>query len=107
MNTKEQHILRLIKERIRKKNPNAQVMLFGSRARGQATSYSDWDILILLNSPNVTRQKEKEYREELFEIELETGESISTFVFSKSEWESKHSVTPFYQNVNNDGIILT
>jgi len=82
-------------------------MLFGSRARGNATTNSDWDILILLNSPKVTRDKEKEYREELFEVELETGEPISTFVFSKNEWESKHSVTPLYQNVKTDGILLT
>jgi len=107
MNAKEQHILSLIRERIRKKNPKAQVILFGSRARGNATTNSDWDILILLNSPKITRDKEKEYREELFEVELETGEPISTFVFSKNEWESKHSVTPLYQNIKTDGILLT
>lgn len=107
MNAKEQHILSLIRERIRKKNPKAQVMLFGSRARGNATTNSDWDILILLNSPKITRDKEKEYREELFEVELETGEPISTFVFSKNEWESKHSGTPLYQNIKTDGILLT
>lgn len=107
MNAKEQHILSLIRERIRKKNPKAQVMLFGSRAKGNATTNSDWDILILLNSPKVTREKEKEYREELFEVELEIGEPISTFVFSKNEWESKHSVTPLYQNIKTDGILLT
>jgi predicted nucleotidyltransferase len=107
MNAKEQHILSLIRERIRKKNPKAQVMLFGSRARGNATTNSDWDILILLNSPKVPRDKEKEYREELFEVELETGEPISTFVFSKNEWESKHSVTPLYRNVKTNGILLT
>lgn len=82
-------------------------MLFGSRAKGNATTNSDWDILILLNSPKVTREKEKEYREELFEVELEIGEPISTFVFSKNEWESKHSVTPLYQNIKTDGILLT
>ena len=107
MNSKEQHIISLIRERIRKKNPEAQVLLFGSRARGNATTNSDWDILILLNSVKVTRDIEKEYREELFEVELETGEPISTFVFSKNEWESKHSVTPFYQNIKTDGILLT
>jgi len=107
MNAKEQNIANLIKERILKKNPNAQVVLFGSRARGQATDDSDWDILILLNNLTVTRKIEKEYREELFDIELEIGEPISTFVFSKKDWELKHSITPFYQNVKNDGILLT
>ena len=107
MNVKEKHIVRLIKDKVSRKNPEAEVVLFGSHARGQATRESDWDILILLNDLKVTRTLEKEYREELFDIELEIGEPISTFVFSKSEWESKHSVTPLYQNIKQEGILLT
>ncbi len=107
MNAKEQHIAGLIRDRIAKKNPNAQIVLFGSRARGQATKDSDWDILILLNAVNVSRETEKEYREELFDLELEIGEPISTFVFSKKDWEVKHSVTPFYQNIKKEGILLS
>nr|WP_321450898.1 nucleotidyltransferase domain-containing protein [uncultured Carboxylicivirga sp.] len=104
MNTREQHIISLIKERIVKKNPSAEVVLFGSHARGQANENSDWDILILLNNPQVSRVIEKEYREELFDIELEVGEPISTLVFSKMDWESKHSITPLYQSIQQDGI---
>ena len=107
MNAKEKYITDLIKSKITKKNPDAEVVLFGSHARGQATKESDWDILILINKLNVSRVLEKEYREELFEIELEIGEPISTFVFSKMEWESKHSVTPLYQSIKQDGILLT
>ena len=88
------------------KNPDAEVILFGSHARGESHIDSDWDILILLNSFNVNRKIEKEYREELFKVELEVGEPISTFVFSKDEWESKHSITPLYKSVKRDGIIL-
>lgn len=106
MNTKEQYIISLIKSKINQKNPEAEVILFGSHARGEAHVDSDWDILILLNSLIVNRKTEKEYREELFEVELETGEPISTFVFSKSDWESRHSVTPLYRSIKRDGIII-
>lgn len=106
MNTKEQYIISLIKSKIRNKNSNAEVILFGSHARGQAHVDSDWDILILLDSLKVTRQTEKEYREELFDIELEIGEPISTFVYSKKDWESRHSITPLYNSVKRDGIVL-
>ena len=106
MNTKEQYIISLIKSKINQKNPEAEVILFGSNARGEAHVDSDWDILILLNSLIVNRKTEKEYREELFEVELETGEPISTFVFSKSDWESRHSVTPLYRSIKRDGIII-
>jgi predicted nucleotidyltransferase len=104
MNTKEQLIISLIKSRIKQKNSVAEVILFGSHARGEAHNDSDWDILILLDSLKVTRNMEKEYREELFEVELETGEPISTFVFSKQDWESKHSATPLYRIIKRDGI---
>jgi len=106
MNTKEQHIISLIKSKIKKKDSKAEIILFGSHARGEAQTDSDWDILILLDSLNVTRKTEKEYREELFDIELEIGEPISTFVYSKNDWESQHSITPLYKNIKRDGIII-
>ncbi|WP_010665383.1 nucleotidyltransferase domain-containing protein [Marinilabilia salmonicolor] len=107
MNSKDQHIANLIKQRILTKNPDAQVVLFGSHVRGQATADSDWDILILLNGLKIGRETEKEYREELFELELEIGEPISIFVYSKNEWESKFSMTPVYNNVKKEGVLLT
>ena len=106
MNKKEQYIAKKIKERIKQKNPFADVILFGSHARGRTHRDSDWDILILLSQPNVNRLIEKEYRDELFDIELEIGEPISAFVYSKSDWEQKHAITPLYQNIKREGIYL-
>lgn len=59
MTSKEEHIANLIKEKIFNLNPEAQIVLFGSHARGQATKESDWDILILLNGLNVSCETEK------------------------------------------------
>ena len=106
MTKKERDITQMIKSRIRQKNPFADIILFGSHARGQSHKDSDWDILILLNQSNVNRMIEKEYRDELFDVELEIGEPISLFVFSKSEWEQKHQITPLYQNIKREGILL-
>ena len=106
MNQKEIDIIQKIKARIRQKNPLADIVLYGSHARGQSHKDSDWDILILLNQPNVNRLVEKEYRDELYDIELEIGEPISTFVFSKIDWERKYQMTPLYQNVKREGIRL-
>ncbi len=96
----------MIKLRIKQKNPFADIILFGSHARGQSNKDSDWDILILLNQPVVNRKIEREYRDELFDIELEIGEPISTLVFSKSDWKQKHEITPLYQNIKREGIYL-
>lgn len=102
----EKNITSIIKKRIKQKDPSANVILFGSRARGEATQKSDWDILILLNRPHINRLIEKEFRDELFEVQLETGAPISTFIFSKAEWETKHSITPLYRNIQQEGIEL-
>lgn len=106
MKMDKDYIKNLIRTRIKEKNPNAEIILFGSQARGDFNKDSDWDILILLNQLDVSRDTEMEYREELFEVELETGEPISTFVFSKNDWESKHKITPLYQNIKTEGVEL-
>ena len=106
MTKMQKHLLHDIKQRISQKDPHAKVILFGSRARNQAGIDSDWDILILLNQVKVDRKTEKEYREIIFDIEVQSGEPISTFVFSEKEWNEKHYITPFYRNIQQDGIEL-
>ena len=106
MTANDNHIINLIRNKIRDKEPLAEIVLFGSRARGQAHKESDWDILILLNQPTVSHQTEKDFMDEIFDVELETGEPISTFVFSKQEWETKYVFTPFYINIKKEGKII-
>ena len=95
-----------IKDIILKENPDAKVILYGSRARGTELQESDWDILVLLTQPNVSFKDEQKIRHGLFEIELETGESISTFVYSQRDWDTRLSVTPLFKNVKREGIYL-
>ena len=106
MTSVSKDIRQLIKERIGKKDPSAELILFGSRSRGDAHAGSDWDILILLNLAEVTRETEKMYRNEIVNVEIETGEPISTYILSKQTWESKFASTPFYENVIREGIRL-
>lgn len=106
MTEKEIHITRLISSRIKEEDPEAGIILFGSHARGQATNESDWDILILINFPKKNRKVEEKYRDKIFDLELEIGEPISTLVYSKHDWETKYSVTPLYQEIKRDGILL-
>jgi predicted nucleotidyltransferase len=40
-----------IREAIHDVEPSARVILYGSRARGDAQPESDWDILVLLDGP--------------------------------------------------------
>ncbi len=105
MKSRNKNITQLIKERIHKVEPEAKVILYGSRARGDNRTDSDWDLLVLTNLP-VDLQKERLLRNELYDIELDTEETISLIIYSKAEWEKHQRITPFYQNVSNEGILL-
>jgi len=52
MTDHEKEVTQRIKAKIMEKDPTAEVILFGSHARGDANKDSDWDILILVNIPN-------------------------------------------------------
>ncbi len=104
MKNKEE-ILAKIKESVKKLEPKSEIFLFGSRARGDEREDSDWDLLILI--PNAANLKEEQkFRHELFELELQYGQAISTIVHSKKDWENKHRVTPLYQNIKQEGVRL-
>lgn len=94
-------IRQAIKAKIEAIEPNAEVILFGSRARGDARKDSDWDILILVSGA-VDLKREQVFRHQLFEVELMYGEAISTFVYSKEDWHNKHFVTPLYKNIQKE-----
>lgn len=102
----EKNIAERIKESVREKDPSAKVILYGSRARGDFDTYSDWDILILVKKENVSLQLEQEYRHHLLDLELEIGEPISVTVHSEKKWESEHSITPLYKSIEEDGVVL-
>jgi hypothetical protein len=42
----------------------------------------------------------------LYDIEFDTGTIISPLVYSKKFWEHEHRVTPFYENVKKEGVVL-
>ena len=86
-------------------DPGAQVILYGSTARGDAWKDSDCDILVLTDYP-LNNRKEKTFRDHLHQLELESGESLSIFVYSKQDWNSKQKASPYYQNVTQEGIRL-
>jgi uncharacterized protein len=104
MTERESHIASIIGRRIKMKDPKAEVILFGSHARGEANEESDWDILILIDNPKKNRSIEELYRDELFQLELDLGEPISIIIYSKDDWESKHIFSPLYKNIKCEGV---
>lgn len=99
-------IVKKIKNSVKETAPNATLILYGSKARGDDNKNSDVDILILLDKEKVTREDEKRVKYPLYDIEFETGTIISPLVLTKSDWETRHKITPFYDTILRDGILL-
>lgn len=97
------NILKKIKEAVNSTAPHTEIFLYGSRAKGKSESHSDWDVLILLNTPQLSFDFEKRFLDALYEIEIETGEVISPLIYTKDDW-SRHSVTPLFENIQREGI---
>ena len=83
----------------------AEVILFGSQARGDARKDSDWDVLILLDKDRITSQDIDDYSYPLCELGWSFNESINALLFTKKDW-NRDVASPFHQNVTEDGIRL-
>ncbi len=94
------------KAAIRQTVPNADLILFGSRARGDAQEDSDYDLLILVDG-EPTMDLEKKIVQHLFSLEMQSGKVLTFFVYQRSQWNSPlYQAMPFHQNVMDEGIIL-
>ncbi|MFV0344890.1 MAG: nucleotidyltransferase domain-containing protein [Bacteroidales bacterium] len=103
MKKQTNHITLLLRECINTIDPTAEVILYGSRARGDEHAGSDWDILILTEYA-ADLMTERHFRDRLYDLELEIGEVFSVIVYSKEDWDTKQGITPFYQNVICEGV---
>lgn len=85
--------------------PEAQIILYGSEARGDARPDSDIDLLVLL--PDLKDEKQYVMRRSdisgrLFELSLDLDVDISPIILPKSVWMSRK--TQFTVNVMNEGV---
>lgn len=93
-----------VKEAVKSIDPNAKVILFGSKARGDSQNSSDWDFLVL-TSVVINEQKKREIRDKLIDTELQAEEVISTIIYSEKSW-NQYANTPLFKNISLDGIEL-
>lgn len=102
----EKAMLQLIKQNVHEVDPQAEVWLYGSRARGTAHEESDWDILVLTPQPTLSTSAESRFVDHMCDLIVETGEVVQLFAYGKDDWHRRHSMTPFYQNVQREAIRL-
>lgn len=77
------------------------IILFGSRARGDASSESDYDILVLID------KETREVADRIFNMACEIGWKynvvITTFVHDKRYYEDK-KYEPLFMNIRKEGV---
>ncbi len=104
MNTPE--ILAEIKRRVLAVDPKAEVILYGSYARGEQGPGSDIDLLILLEAEQLTYEAKRNIKSPLFDIELQQGIMVSPVVMTRTNWTGQHRGTLLYREIERDGRTL-
>ena len=99
-----QEITNRVKKSVESVDSKAKVILFGSRARGDFKSNSDWDFLILTSKISDESLKRR-IREVLIDTELEAEEVINTLIYSQKTWRNYQS-TQLYKNITTEGFVV-
>jgi len=102
----EQRLLERVRQTVRQAEPDARLTLFGSRARGDSTPESDWDLLIVIEG-TVSPQRADAVRHRLYDLAFDTDTVLSAIIYSRERWESpRYRATPLHAQVAADGIAL-
>ena len=103
---KRDELIEQIRQSVHEVEPEAEIILYGSRSRGEAHPESDWDLLILVDGA-ITDERTDRIRHRLYEIEWKSGEVISSIIRNHKEWNSDlYRSMPFYKRVQHEGMRL-
>lgn len=100
-------LLAKIKAAIREVESDSRIILFGSRARGDASPESDWDLLVIVDGP-VDLAREVALWDRLFDVMLEDPSFpiVQALMFERVDWERRLSKPGLAANVAREGIEL-
>ena len=102
---KKAQIVSLIRDTIRASEPTAQIILYGSRARGDAREDSDWDVLAIIDKPRLTLQDRSNLQFPVWDKGLALGQEINVFSYTRRQWEQAPP-SLFKFNVLKEGVTL-
>lgn len=103
----ERKIVRKFKQRIEDKFPGEilKILIFGSKARGDATENSDIDVIVVASSGDW--KKGDKIREIGYELDEEIGYKLSIQVIPKYHIDYlKRNNFQFIRNVEEEGIAI-
>lgn len=102
---KDKLILSKAKNLIAKEFPIDKIILFGSRVKGKASNFSDYDILVITKEDLNWHQK-RLISDLTLNIDLEFDVITDIKVYSKNDIENSIlGQTPFMQKVFEEGVL--
>lgn len=106
---RERRVLRFLRECrdvVQEILPDGQVILFGSRARGDASALSDYNLLILAAN-DVDSALVQKLRDAIYDVSLEHDAAPSVFVYSRRLWDSPAwRESPLHSDVEREGVLV-
>ena len=103
MSKQDRRILDEFSSRVRRGFPEARIWAFGSRARGNATWDSDFDICIVLD--HVDQKTDRWIRDIAWEVSFENECVITTVVLDADQFENgPMSESTLVTNVVREGV---
>jgi predicted nucleotidyltransferase len=102
----DRELLAECKAAIREVAPEASLILYGSRARGDAREDSDYDLLVLVDR-EVDTDLERAVVDRLVPLEVQTGKVLTVLIYNRAQWDSAlYRAMPFHKNVTREGVAL-
>ena len=108
LTNEEQTWLNAYREALDKKHPGAvqEILIYGSKARGQAHAESDLDVLLIVRDKAGGLKRELRWIGYLLAAETDVLPSI--LAYTQEEWESRRrSGSSFRKAVERDAVRLT
>jgi predicted nucleotidyltransferase len=90
MNDRERQVLDRFKAALRRRVDAFEIILFGSRARGDADRFSDMDLVVIIED-EVDERSRDTVSDCAWEAGFESGIVVAPIVFSRTEWDTDTS----------------
>ena len=100
----ESKALKELNERLLQRFPDTEIIIYGSKARGDYEEFSDIDVLVLLNR-DINNSLEEEIFSTAFQLELKYDVIFGIMVYSKKFWNSRlGKAMPLHWNIDKEGL---
>lgn len=102
----EKEAIRKATRMLKEKFPVKEVILFGSKARGDSSEESDIDLLLLTSQPLHWKVRHA-IIDALFDVEMKHDVVISIVVNTVYDWhEGICTVLPIHEEINREGVAI-